>query len=130
MHKSKKILSPEFRYVLCVYLSISTLLKASYLLFHFIELHPWWNDNPAKHQHAVTLLYEAFGFAIIACIAWYLRTNAYESLTEDFALLVRRCPSARTEINRLANCIGNPTFDQEEAKRCLAFAEKYGIRNP
>jgi hypothetical protein len=54
----------------------------------------------------------------------------FDSLKQDFALLVRRCPSAQTEINSWANCIGNPSYDQEEAKRCLAFAEKYGIRNP
>jgi hypothetical protein len=69
-------LSPEFRYVLCVYVSISTLLKAAYALFHSIQLHPWfWNDNLAKLHHAQTLFSEAFGFAIIAYIAWQLRTK-------------------------------------------------------
>jgi hypothetical protein len=75
MHKLKKILSPEFRYVFCVYVSISALLQAAYALFRSIQLHPWWNDNLAKLHHAQTLSGVALSFAIIAYIAWQLRTK-------------------------------------------------------
>lgn len=71
----KKILSPEFRYVFCVYVSISALLKAAYALFQSIQLHPWWNDNLAELHHAQTLGGEGVGFAIFAYIAWQLRAK-------------------------------------------------------
>jgi hypothetical protein len=51
-----------------------------------------------------------------------------KTLKEDLALLARHSLQAKGDINTFANKVGNPRYSQHEAKKCLAFAEKYGIR--
>jgi hypothetical protein len=51
----------------------------------------------------------------------------FDVLKADFELLVRQCPSARTQIKAWANAKGNAYFDQTEVKKCIKFAKKYRI---
>jgi hypothetical protein len=52
----------------------------------------------------------------------------FDSLREDFGLLVRHSPLAWNDILATSNQRDNPGFNQAEVERCRKFVEKYGIR--